>query len=110
MKNHPIMRWLLVIANLAALPVPAKAQSQLDSGNSSGPVASTTPAQSVLDYTRPTETTKVHNYLFDAFGPYPIVGAALAAGFRQVINASPEWRQGEARYDKRFGSNFGIAA
>src|SRR5208282_2871271 len=63
-----------------------------------------------LAYTRPTEATKVRNYLFDAFGPYPIVGAALAAGFDQARNAPPDWRQGAERYGKRFGSDFGIAA
>ena len=45
MKIRKIMPGLLVIANLAALPVPAKAQSLLDSGDSSGTAATTTPAQ-----------------------------------------------------------------
>ena len=45
MKIHQIVRGLLVIATLAALPVLAKAQSLLDSGDSSGAVAITTPAQ-----------------------------------------------------------------
>ena len=88
----------------------AKAQSLLDSGDSSGPVAITIPAHLGLAYTRPTQTTKVRNYLFDAFGPYPIVGAALAAGFDQARNAPPDWKHGAERYGKRFGSDFGIAA
>ena len=67
MKICRIMPGLLVIAKLAA---PAKAQSLLDPGNSSGPVASTTPAQLSLAYTRPTEATKIRNYLFDSFGPF----------------------------------------
>jgi hypothetical protein len=71
---------LLVVANLAALPVLAKAQSPPDSGDSSGAVARTTPAQPGLPYARPAQTTKLRNYFFDAFGPYPIVGAALTAG------------------------------
>jgi len=110
MKIRKIMPGLLVIANLAALAVLAKAQSLLESGDSSGPVAITSPAQGGLAYTRPTETTKIRNYFFDAFGPYPIVGAALAAGFDQARNAPPDWRQGAERYGKRFGSDFGIAA
>ena len=57
--------------------MPAKAQSLLDPGNSSGPVAGTSPAQISLAYTRPAQETKIRNYLFDAFGPYPLVGAAL---------------------------------
>jgi hypothetical protein len=51
----------------------------------------------------------VRNYVFDAFGPYPIVGAALAAGVNQMTNAPPEWNQGIKGYSRRFGSNFGIA-
>jgi len=61
MKNHPIMRWLLIIAILAALPVLARAQSLLDSGDSSGAVAITTPAQLDLTYTRPTQKTKIYH-------------------------------------------------
>ena len=109
-KIRQIMLWLLVIASLAALPELAKAQSLLDSGDPSETIASTTPAQLGLTYTRPAETTKLRNYFFDAFGPYPIVGAALTAGFDQVNNAPPEWGRGAEGYSKRFGSDFGIAA
>ena len=52
----------------------------------------------------------IKNYLFDAFGPYPIVGAAGAAGINQFTNSPPEWNQGAKGYAKRFGSNYGIAA
>jgi hypothetical protein len=110
MKIRTIMPGLLVIANLAALPVLAKAQSLLDSGNSSGPVASTTPAQLSLMYTRPTQATKIRNYLFDAFGPYPIVGAAFTAGFGQATNIGRGWGHSPGGYGRRFGSDFGIAA
>ena len=44
------------------------------------------------------------------FGPYPIVGAAVAAGINQADNAPPEWKQGAEGYGKRFASDFGIAA
>jgi hypothetical protein len=50
------------------------------------------------------------NYLFDAFGPYPVSGAAFAAGINQFSNAPPEWNQGVKGYARRFGSDFGIAA
>ena len=43
------------------------------------------------------------------FGPYPIVGATIAAGINQADDAPPEWKQGAAGYSKRFGSAFGIA-
>jgi hypothetical protein len=63
-----------------------------------------------LTYIRPTRKTKLYNYVFDAFGPYPIVGAGLAAGINQEYDTPPEWKQGAAGYGKRFGSDFGIAA
>jgi hypothetical protein len=50
------------------------------------------------------------NYVFDAFGPYPVAGSAITAGIGQFTNSPPEWRQGMAGYSRRFGSDFGIAA
>jgi hypothetical protein len=110
MKIHRFVLLLLAIAGLAALPVLTKAQALADPGDSSGTIASTTPAGLDVTYTRPPEKTKLRNYVFDAFGPYPIAGAAFAAGINQAYNTPPEWRQGAAGYSQRFGSNFGIAA
>ena len=104
-----IMLTLLAIAVFSVLPPLARAQALVDSGDSSPTIASTVPAQPDLAYTRPTEQTKLHNYVFDAFGPYPIAGAAFAAGVNQIYNTPPEWKQGAAGYSKRFASNFGIA-
>ena len=101
---------LLVIAVLASLPVLAEAQSLIDSEGTSGTVVALAPTQPDLTYTRPTEKTKLRNYVFDAFGPYPIAGAAFAAGLGQAYDTPPEWKQGAAGYGKRFRSNFGIAA
>jgi hypothetical protein len=110
MKMRRFMLLLLVIADLAAWPVLAKAQSSATPPDSPGTVANTPPAQRDLTYTRPTEKTKFHNYIFDMIGPFPILGAALSAGINQADNTPPEWRQGAEAYGKRFGSNFGIAA
>jgi hypothetical protein len=105
---------LLVVGAFAALPVPAKAQSLVEAGASSSSTVdlslSTATSQPDLTYTRPTEKTMLRNYFFDAFGPYPIVGAALAGGINQVQNTPPEWKQGAEGYGQRFGSDFGIAA
>jgi|HubBroStandDraft_6_1064221.scaffolds.fasta_scaffold02266_5 hypothetical protein len=100
---------LLAMVATAALPGLATAQSLATSEDSSS-VGASTSAQSDLTYTRPTQATKLRNYLFDAFGPYPVVGAALVAGVNQAYNTPPEWKQGAAGYGKRFGSDFGIAA
>jgi hypothetical protein len=108
MRRFMLLR--LAIAGLAVLPVLAKAQALADSANSSGTVASTTPALPDLTYTRPQETTKIENYLFDAYGPYPATVAAIAAGIGQACNTPPEWKQGAEGFGKRFGSDFGIAA
>src|SRR5271154_5372745 len=112
MKIRSITFLLLVIAGLAALPLLAKAQAMVDSGDSSTtvPSAATTQPLPDLTYTRPTQKMKLRNYFFDTFGPYPVVGAALVAGINQADNAPPEWKQGAQGYAKRFGSDFGIAA
>ena len=101
---------LLVIVVLGLLPVLSNAQALAPSGDSSGVVASTTATAADLTYTRPSETLKIHNYLFDAFGPYPIAGAAVVSGIGQADNSPPEWKQGAAGYGRRFASDFGIAA
>jgi hypothetical protein len=103
------MRWILVIVSLAVLPMLARAQSLLGTGGPSGPVVITPLTQPDLTYTRPDEITKIRNYLFDAFGPYPITGAAPTAGFDQVSNAPPEWGRSVEGYRERFASDFGIA-
>jgi hypothetical protein len=110
MTMHRIMLLLLAAAAVAALPVLAKAQSLADSGDSSSAVATTSPTQPDLIYIRPTQKTKLRNYAFDAFGPYPLAGAALVAGIGQAYNTPPEWKQGARGYGLRIGSAFGIAA
>jgi hypothetical protein len=110
MKMPRIVPLLLAIVALAALPVLTRAQSVADSASPSASVSSTTPVRPNLAYTRPGQRTKLRNYLFDTVGPYPIVGAALAAGINQADNTPPEWKQGAEGYGKRFGSDFGIAA
>ncbi|MGA2966639.1 MAG: hypothetical protein ABSD64_10525 [Terriglobales bacterium] len=113
MKMRRLMLLLLVIADIAALPLLARAQAMADSGDASSsaalPVSMAEP-QPDATYTRPTQATKLRNYAFDAFGPYPIAGAGIAAAINQVQNTPPEWRQGAEGYGKRFGSDLGIAA
>jgi hypothetical protein len=110
MKIRRLLLLLVISAEFLALPSIAKAQTLADSGTSSGTAASTFPVHLDLAYKRPTTTTKLHNYLFDAFGPYPIANAAVAAGINQESNSPPEWNQGVRGYSKRFGSNFAIIA
>lgn len=74
------------------------------------PAVTATVSASKDIYLRPTHRTMLRNYVFDAFGPYPVVGAAFAAGINQLSNAPPEWHQGAEGYAKRFASDFGMAA
>ncbi len=105
------MLLVLVTAALAAMPLQSRSQSLLSSGGPSATSGVTLSATGTLDltYIQPTERTKVINYVFDAFGPYPIVGAAFGAGINQANNTPPEWKQGAEGYGKRFGSDYGIA-
>jgi len=112
MTMRRTMLLLFAIADFVALPLPAGAQSMVDSRDSSGTAAVSASATPQLDltYVLPTQKTKVRNYVFDAFGPYPMVGAAFAAGINQAKNTPPEWKQGAEGFAKRFGSDFGIVA
>jgi hypothetical protein len=102
---------LLAVAVSAILPVFARSQLLVDAPDpSSGTIAATIQAQPHLIYVRPTQKTKLRNYVFDAFGPYPLTGAAFAAGIGQAYNTPPEWKQGARGYGLRIGSAFGIAA
>ena len=104
------MLLVLVTAALGAMPALVCSQSRLSSGDPPATEGITAPRNLDLTYVRPTERTKVSNYAFDAFGPYPIVGAGVAAGINQWSNAPPEWGQGATGFGKRFGSDFVIAA
>lgn len=108
-----VMLQLLVMAIVTTLPELAGSQSTSFSGDSSGIAASETSRKHEkygLSYVRPTQKTMVSNYVFDAFGPYPIAGSAFAGGLGQLSNAPPEWNQGVPGYSRRFGSDFGILA
>jgi hypothetical protein len=98
---------------LATLPPSARGQAPAGIGGASpaapSPQSGRTQAHTSASYTRPTEKTKIQNYLFDSFGPYPIAGAALVGGIQHWHNSPPEWKQGAEAYGQRVGSNFGIA-
>jgi hypothetical protein len=115
MKMCRISPSLLAILLMTLSSITAQAQSTDASANSPHAAAATSsPTTNSLPsappYVRPSEKQKLHNYMFDMVGPYPIVGAAVAAGINQADNTPPEWKQGAEGYGKRFASNFGIAA
>lgn len=123
---QPVRRWInkvldaginiLIVAIVLAVIVlsfsaSAKTQTQLITTGTSPTAETSTPAAKIdFIYTPPTARTKINNYLFDAFGPYPVMGGALGAGIGQFSNSPPEWGQGFSGYSRRFGSDFGMLA
>jgi hypothetical protein len=111
---------LLVSAGIVFGPARICAQAPAGVGASQSPDTHTPPSnptpqdkthgQGRYTYQRPSEETKQRNYLFDAFGPYPIAGAILVAGINQAYNAPPEWGGGMEAFGKRVVSNYGINA
>jgi hypothetical protein len=68
---------LLIAAALMA-PGPLRAQNPGDPGVSKSETLAVVPASA--PYVRPTESMKLHNHFFDAFGPYRLTVSAFAAG------------------------------
>jgi hypothetical protein len=109
MKLHKSASLLFGVVIFLALPVMANGQSLAPEESLSSALIAVQ-SENDLTYMRPTQATKLRNYSFDAFGPYPIVGAAIVAGVGQMENTPAAWGQGAAGYSRRFGSDFGIAA
>jgi len=113
MKSIRFVLLLVATTTLAGLTPVAKGQSAAGEGTSSShgiiPVLSPSHPQLDLTYRRPTERTKLRNYFFDSFGPYPIAAAAVLGGINQAYKTPPEWGQGMGAYGERVGSDFGIA-
>jgi hypothetical protein len=119
MKRFRVVFLLIAIASLGAIAPVGKAQSAVGAGTSSGNGESSSASTNSrshgthtkldLTYRRPTDKTKLKNYFFDTFGPYPIVGAAILGAVNQGNHTPPEWGQGFKPYGERVGSDFGIA-
>lgn len=110
MTKCRIVLMFSIAASLAVLPDAVIAQDQALPDAPSVTIAVPSPPDFGPNYVRPTHRTMVRNYAWDAFGPYPLVGAGFAAGISQLSNSPPEWHQGAAGYARRFGSDFGMAA
>jgi hypothetical protein len=116
MMMRLVVPSLLVIAVLSGISPLASAQSSPGTGGST----STTPSSQTsskpahaqpgrtADYVKPDFGQRFHNYLFDSFGPYAIVGSLAGAAINQATNSPPDWGQGMEGYGDRVGSKFGI--
>jgi hypothetical protein len=113
LKNLRIVPLLIVIEVLGALAPSLKAQLAAAAISSPDETASDssngTRPQISVTYRRPTERTKIRNYFFDTFGPYPLVGASVLGAINQADKSPPEWGEGAGAYGERAGSDFGIA-
>lgn len=114
MNMRRFVPLLFAIAGLEALAPLGRAQTTVASSASSTIDDSASPTIKHplphVVYSRPTQKMKLRAYLFDAYGPYPIAGAAFIAGVNQAESTPPEWGQGASAYGHRFGSNLAIAA
>jgi hypothetical protein len=116
MMMRLVVPSLLVIAVLAGLSPLARAQASAGAGGATSTSPSTQTASkpahaqpaTAAEYTKPDFGQRFHNYLFDSFGPYVIVGSAAAAGIGQATNKPPDWGQGAEGYGDRIGSKFGV--
>ena len=109
-KLRRAMLLLSAMVILAGLPLKAGSQALADAPDPASTVTSAPTPHLDYIYVRPTQRTQLNNYIFDAFGPYPIAGSAIAAGINQFSDSPPEWHQGVEGYAKRFGSDFGMVA
>jgi hypothetical protein len=116
MKMRLAVPSLVAIAVLSGVLPATKAQSPAGAGSSTrtspSKSASSKPAHAqpatTPSYTKPDFDQRFHNYLFDSFGPYAIVGSVAAAGISQARNTPPDWGQGWGPYGQRVASKFGI--
>lgn len=95
---------------LGATAPHAFAQVAPDSDDSAALQQGPNPVQALSVYMQPTEADKFHNYLYETFGPYPMLMAASIATYDQGVKDPPEWREGFSAYGRRFGSDFAISA
>jgi hypothetical protein len=58
-------------------------------------------------YIEPSQQQKLHNYLFEAYGPYPVAWTVIVAGYHQAKRTPPDWREGWPGFGERYASDFG---
>ena len=105
-RIRPAMCMLPAPVAPAAFPMKARSQLLVHAEDSSGTVVSTLQAPADLTYQRPTKGIELRNYICEAYGPYPIVGAASAAGINQLNNApyAGSFTAVYAWYPNRYGA------
>jgi len=90
---------------------PADAQADAPAGAPAEALTSvptvTQPNGVITPYVQPSQRQKLDNYLFEAYGPYPLLWTNVVAGWHQARHTPPDWREGAAGYGERYASDFG---
>lgn len=68
------------------------------------------PLEPERNYAPLTPKLRLHEYVYDTFGPYTIFREAAAAVVSQAMNSPHEWGGGMKGYSERFASNMGTLA
>jgi hypothetical protein len=100
--RFPDLRTGLQLLFFISLAVAAAAAQQPDAS-----ISFVDRLPSAPDYVEPAPRQKLDNYLFEAFGPYPVVWTSIVAGYHQAEHTPPDWREGFSGYGQRYGSDFG---
>ena len=101
---------VLTFASSAASQAPEGQQTESNLPDAPAPAAIFAPVAKPIGYTPEAERTELHNYLYEAFGPYPLLVSAVVAGYHQARHNPPDWREGMAGYGERYASDFTIGA
>jgi hypothetical protein len=97
-------------ADTTATPSSSEATRSPDSGLPDAPEAKAINAYTRPGYVRPSEKSRLKNYLLGAWGPLPLVSSAMVSGITQAEGNPHEWGGGLGGYGRRWGSNYGMAA
>ena len=85
-------------------------QTESNLPDAPAPAAIFAPVGKPVDYTPRGESTELHNYLYEGFGPYPLIMSAVVAGYHQARHNPPDWREGWVGFSERYASDFGTSA
>ncbi|HEY1767335.1 MAG TPA: hypothetical protein VGG26_06750 [Terracidiphilus sp.] len=100
--------WRLA-AGQSDVPAPTAAGTQSDASAEAPGAAEMVrhPNGVTTAYVQPTRQQKLHNYLFETYGPYPVMWTTMVAGWHQARRSPPDWREGWAGFGQRYASDFG---
>jgi|HubBroStandDraft_1064217.scaffolds.fasta_scaffold144466_1 hypothetical protein len=100
--------WAGLIVSFAAMAMLGRGACAQDQAAAGDGRVNSLPVMPV--YHQPSEQQRRSNYLFEAYGPYPLAWTTPVAGWHQAMRTPPEWREGWPGYGERYGSDFAASA